>query len=194
MSGNSNTAARRAAKAGGARRRPRRDERVERALMSGAGAVKLHAALASPSVLRRQSEALERIGALHGLIGSRVVENLSTPAMSLTAADLAARVDRTPETVRRWLRSGQLPSNLMAGSPARGSSPPVLLVPTRRGETRSTLDAYVGQWVALRGEEVLAAGETPAAVVMQLRDLGTKAESMFRVPSTEREVGGVAPA
>jgi hypothetical protein len=67
----------------------------------------------------------------------------------------------------------------------------------RRGRVvQSGADAlrpYIGQWVAVAGDEVLVAAETPAEVVGWLAEHGQTAESMFRVPESDKAAGGLAP-
>lgn len=46
----------------------------------------------------------------------------------------------------------------------------------------STLREYVGQWVAVRGDEVLVSGASPQEVIRTLQRRDLTAESLFRVP------------
>jgi hypothetical protein len=55
------------------------------------------------------------------------------------------------------------------------------------------LRPFIGQWVAVRGEEVLVASNSPAEVVSWLARHQQQAQSMFRVPATESAIGGAAP-
>ena len=55
------------------------------------------------------------------------------------------------------------------------------------------LRPYVGRWVALRGDEVLVAGDAPSEVLAHLRAAGVRADSMFRVPlDPAADIGGFA--
>jgi hypothetical protein len=49
------------------------------------------------------------------------------------------------------------------------------------------LRRFVGRWVAIRGEEILASADTPLDLVNLLRDRGYKADSVFRVPRNAKE-------
>ena len=57
----------------------------------------------------------------------------------------------------------------------------------------ATLEPFVGLWVATMGPEVLVAAPEPRGVVGWLSEHGLKADSMFRVPADELEVGGTSP-
>lgn len=55
------------------------------------------------------------------------------------------------------------------------------------------LEPFVGQWVATRGPDVLVAASDPRTVVSWLAEHSQQADSMFRVPSSEFQAGGLAP-
>jgi hypothetical protein len=55
------------------------------------------------------------------------------------------------------------------------------------------LRPFIGQWVAVRDEEVLVAANSPADVVSWLAQHQQQAQSMFRVPAAESAIGGAAP-
>jgi hypothetical protein len=55
------------------------------------------------------------------------------------------------------------------------------------------LRPFIGQWVAIRGVEVLVAADRPSDVVAWLTTHGQRAQSVFRVPDSEQAVGGAAP-
>jgi hypothetical protein len=55
------------------------------------------------------------------------------------------------------------------------------------------LRTLLGQWVAVRGDDVIHAAETPQQLVGWLTEHGQKAESMFRVPEDELSATGLAP-
>lgn len=80
-----------------------------------------------------------------------------------------------------------------------GRRPPT---PDRVQTSRSTrgedglpaaLRSHLGQWVAIKGEEVLVAAATPQAVVSWLAQHHQRAESMFRVPEDDVAGSGLAP-
>ncbi len=51
-----------------------------------------------------------------------------------------------------------------------------------RKELAGTLAAFKGRWVAVRGSDVVYAADSNIAVIMHLREVGTTADSLFRVP------------
>lgn len=62
------------------------------------------------------------------------------------------------------------------------------------GEPPDTaFEALVGQWVALRGDEVLVSSPRPEEVVSWLAMHHQRADTMFRVPEDEAAATGVAP-
>jgi len=56
------------------------------------------------------------------------------------------------------------------------------------------LRPFMGQWVAQRGLDVLVAATTPEAVVEWLERHNQQADAMFRVPTSEADASGIAPA
>lgn len=65
--------------------------------------------------------------------------------------------------------------------------------PTYRASEADALRPYIGRWVALRSGQVVVAGDSPQAVLADLRAAGMKAESMFRVPlDPAADIGGFA--
>ncbi|MGH3397818.1 MAG: hypothetical protein ACRDPO_24320 [Streptosporangiaceae bacterium] len=65
--------------------------------------------------------------------------------------------------------------------------------PGQRQPLAEALRPFIGQWVAVRDEEVLVAANSPAEVVSWLAQHQQRAQSMFRVPAAESEIGGSAP-
>lgn len=55
------------------------------------------------------------------------------------------------------------------------------------------LRPFIGQWVAVRGDEVLVAAGSPKDIVSWLARHQQKAQSMFRVPESEQAISGAAP-
>ena len=89
-------------------------------------------------------------------------------------------------TAARAVRQGRhqgaaAPKRESAGVPRQGQPPAEALRP------------FIGQWVAVRGAEVLVAASSPAEVVSWLARYQQRAQSMFRVPGSETEIGGAAP-
>lgn len=72
-----------------------------------------------------------------------------------------------------------------AGKPAQPAGVPV--------SAAEKLRPFIGQWVAVREDEVLVAAASPAEVVAWLAEHGERAQSMFRVPDSEQAIGGAAP-
>jgi hypothetical protein len=61
------------------------------------------------------------------------------------------------------------------------------------GREADLLRPFAGRWVAQRGLEVLAAADTPQAVLEWLERHNQHADAMFRVPGDETEATGAAP-
>ena len=163
--------------------------------------LKLHGALHLPPPTDRELQALRRIGNFHTAVGTKVVQDLPRGVSLGSAAELAAQLNRKPETVRRWLRKGVLPANVIGGRgrhtqlSERASSRAA--EPTLQGKPGigrgNRFSSYAGQWIAVRGGAVVAAGVTPADVVNRLHALDAMAESMFRVPDDNTRAAGVVP-
>lgn len=71
------------------------------------------------------------------------------------------------------------------GKPTRGEEP--------EGPLAETMRAFVGRWVAIAGDEVLVAADSPHEVVRWLARHRRMADSMFRVPDDEVAAAGLAP-
>lgn len=84
--------------------------------------------------------------------------------------------------------------NRRPGDPAPAGPEPA---DTRAVAAQTLADAlrpFIGQWVAVRGEEVLVAADSPKEVVSWLARHQQKAQSLFRVPESEQAIIGAAPA
>jgi hypothetical protein len=68
---------------------------------------------------------------------------------------------------------------------ARNAPPPRSLA--------EALRPFIGQWVAIRGNEVLVAADSPREVVSWLARHQQKAQSIFRVPGSGQAISGAAP-
>jgi hypothetical protein len=55
------------------------------------------------------------------------------------------------------------------------------------------LRPFIGQWVAVRGDEVLVAAHSPKEVVAWLAQHQQRAQSMFLVPESAQAISGAAP-
>jgi hypothetical protein len=73
--------------------------------------------------------------------------------------------------------------------PTRSSSP----APSRQQELAEELRAFRGRWVAVKDDELLVAASSPHEVVAWLSRHGLRADSMFRVPESQRALSGLAP-
>lgn len=103
------------------------------------------------------------------------------------------RADFTTHQARRAMTRLGFPAGRVAGhkgargrSAASGSDAP----PDSPGEV---LRPFVGQWVAVRGEEVLVAAPSPGEVVAWLTRHGQRAQAMFRVVDSDQLITGAAP-
>lgn len=111
------------------------------------------------------------------------------------------RADFTTHQARRALMRLGFPAG-RATRPARHGrrgSPHVTPQSAEAGEaapSRTLAEAlrpFIGQWVAVRGDEVLVAAHSPAEVVSWLARYQQKAQSVFRVPESEEAINGAAP-
>lgn len=100
------------------------------------------------------------------------------------------RSDFTTHHARRVLQRLGFPA-------ARRIAPTVDARPPKaRREPSPLVEAlrpYIGQWVAVKGDEVLVGAESPKEVVAWLTEHGQVGDSMFRVPGSDAEVFGAAP-
>jgi len=56
------------------------------------------------------------------------------------------------------------------------------------------LRPFIGQWVAVRDDDVLVAASSPARVTAWLAEHGQSAHSIFRVPVSDQTIGSAAPS
>lgn len=114
------------------------------------------------------------------------------------------RADFTTHQARSALiRLGFPASRARRGHPDRhraGRDTPATDSPARASSTDSApsladaLRPFAGQWVAIRGTDILVAAPTPADVVAWLTRHQQRAQSMFRVPGADDVITGAAPA
>jgi hypothetical protein len=113
------------------------------------------------------------------------------PKQVIALATGLDRADFTTHQARRILRRlGFTAARRTAHpTPSAGSAP-------RRPTTDPVerLRPHIGEWVAVKGDDVLVAADTPAAVLAWLAQHDQTADSMFRVPENEAAAGGAAPA
>jgi hypothetical protein len=108
----------------------------------------------------------------------RILTRLAFPAGRLSRTSA-----RRPATSQAAVTAGSPPAT---GEPADASS-------SEAPALAEALRPFVGQWVAVRGPEVLVAAPAPRQVVAWLTEHGQQAQSVFRVPDSEQAVGGAAP-
>jgi predicted double-glycine peptidase len=100
------------------------------------------------------------------------------------------RADFTTHQARRVLRGLGFPAARREAARDTSQQP---------GEEREApmvarLRPHIGDWVAVKGEEVLVADSDPGRVIAWLSQHGMEADSLFRVPEDEASAGGSAPA
>lgn len=106
------------------------------------------------------------------------------------------RADFTTHQARRALtRLGFTAARAIHRGPPRHAAPRQegAGAPGQRQPLVEALRPFIGQWVAVRGEDVLVAANSPAEVVSWLAQHHQQAQSMFRVPAAESAIGGAAP-
>jgi hypothetical protein len=112
------------------------------------------------------------------------------------------RADFTTHQARRALTRLGFPAARATGHKRHhaAATPPVTSSrPASPGTTPGpeplveALRPFIGQWVAVRGDEVLVAASSPKEVVAWLAQHDERAQSMFRVPESDQAVTGAAP-
>jgi hypothetical protein len=112
------------------------------------------------------------------------------PKQVIALATGLDRADFTTHQARRILRRlgftaarrSAHPTPSAVSAPNRPTTAPV-----------ERLRPHIGEWVAVKGADVLVAADTPAAVLAWLAQHDQTADSMFRVPENEAAAGGAAP-
>jgi hypothetical protein len=94
-------------------------------------------------------------------------------------------------TAGRLARPGQ--RHARVASAAAPSRPAVAESAMPAQPVVEALRPFIGQWVAVRGDEVLVAAPSPKEVVAWLARHRQRAQSMFRVPDSEQAITGAAP-
>lgn len=124
------------------------------------------------------------------------------PKQVLTLVTGLDRADFTTHQARRALTRLGFPAgratgrrgHQSAGDPGSAPSPPPASGTTSPPTTRAeALRPFIGQWVAVRGDEVLVAAPSPKEVVAWLARHRQRAQSMFRVVDSEQAITGAAP-
>ena len=120
------------------------------------------------------------------------------PKQVISAMTGLDRADFTSHQARRTLMRLGFP----AGRRGVGASAPGAPIRSAAGATASVSDGgrladrlrpLVGQWVAIRDDDILHAAETPHQLVGWLGEHGQSADSVFRVPEDELAATGFAP-
>jgi hypothetical protein len=123
------------------------------------------------------------------------------PKQVLTLVTGLDRADFTTHQARRALtRLGFTAGRAAHSRKRRHGSSPLVMPPTggsgpaaRSQPLAEALRPFVGQWVAVSGDEVLVAAHSPKEVVSWLARHRQKAQSVFRVPESENAISGAAP-
>ncbi len=112
------------------------------------------------------------------------------PKQAIAVVTGIDRADFTTHQARRVLQRLGFPA-------ARRTARPVDNRPMkqeRRPDPRvEALRPFIGQWVAVRGDEVLVGSDSISEVVRWLAEHGQVGEGLFRVSGTEAGVSGAAP-
>lgn len=149
--------------------------------------------LRSDRVERALREALpEPITSHYVVIGKRRYP----PKQAISLVTGLDRADFATHQARRILTglgfaAGRRPSHVeseSSGSPQKTRSQDM-----RARPTAETLEPFIGQWVTIKGTEVLVAAPEPHMIVSWLAEHPQRADSMLRVPSDELQAGGTAP-
>jgi hypothetical protein len=146
--------------------------------------------------------------ALRGELPEPIVEHFVVisgrrwpPKQALALVTGLDRADFTTHQARRALTRLGFTAGRAAhpGKHGRGGSPRITRPSAQaRAAIRSeplaeALRPFIGQWVAVRGDDVLVAAGSPKEVVSWLARHQQQAQSVFRVPESEQSAGGVAP-
>jgi len=112
------------------------------------------------------------------------------------------RADFTTHQARRALTRLGFPAGRAAGHKGHHPTGRSAAAPTRPaapgavGPSETLTEAlrpFIGQWVAVRGDEVLVAAPSPKEIVAWLARHRQRAQSMFRVVDSEQAITGAAP-
>jgi hypothetical protein len=113
------------------------------------------------------------------------------PKQVIALATGLDRADFTTHQARRILRRLGFTAARRSAQP----SPPTGHAPNQPAASPlERLRPHIGEWVAVKDDDVLVAADTPGAVLAWLSQHDQTADSMFRVPASEAAAGGAAPA
>ncbi len=102
------------------------------------------------------------------------------------------RADFTSHQARRVLMRLGFPVGRRTGEP-EPEGPHEFAEPSAQVSAAESLRPLAGQWVAVKGYEILVAADAPGEVVGWLSAHDRQADSMFRVPEDDLAVTGLAP-
>ncbi len=101
------------------------------------------------------------------------------------------RADFTTHQARRILRGLGFPAARRSQLPG----PAAVESPNGAKPSRAErLRPHIGEWVAVKDDDVLVGASTPGEVIAWLAQHDRQADSLFRVPEDEAGAGGMAPA
>jgi len=113
------------------------------------------------------------------------------PKQVIALATGLDRADFTTHQARRILRGLGFAA---ARRGAAGASATGEMKGAAKASGVEALRPHIGEWVAVRGDEVLVAASAPAEVIAWLSRHDQTADSLFRVAGDEPSAGGAAPA
>lgn len=100
------------------------------------------------------------------------------------------RADFTTHQARRVLRRLGFPTGRRPAVAAEPQATYEARAMPYGGRQAEALRPHIGKWVAIRGPEVLIAGDSFEEVYRWLEEHGEQADGMFRVPSSEMGASG----
>src|SRR5215211_2071602 len=124
------------------------------------------------------------------------------PKQDLALVSGHDRADFTTHRARRALTRLGFPAgraarprgnHQVASSATAAARPKVSGTAGRPEPLAEALRPFIGQWVAVRGDEVLVAAPSAKQVVAWLARHHQRAQAMFRVPGFEQDITGAAP-
>lgn len=121
------------------------------------------------------------------------------PKQVISAVTDLDRADFTTHHARRTLmrlgfRAGRRGAGGLASpGPTTGSAESTSAPEFTGARLADRLRPLVGQWVAIKDDDILHAADTPQQLVGWLGEHGQKADSVFRVPEDELAATGLAP-
>jgi len=121
-----------------------------------------------------------------------VIEGRRYPPKQVIA--LATGLDRADFTTHQARRILRRLGFTAARRTAIAGPPPKLTTKRPAADPVERLRPHIGEWVAIKDDDVLVSADSPTAVLAWLSQHDQTADSMFRVPENETAAGGAAPA